>query len=369
MNLFHETTVQIHTLENDPKKVKRGTGNSFVGLDESTAEKTSSSNNKQYLKKQPNQSSKRQSKIKEDVKQILAEERTSRKRWNPCSTKYELERHDHEPRHGDICRIKGGIMSYFECPDGCHETGGNPPYCAQDTANFSGGSKPCRARNPNAAPEYRCDDVGVCVLAVGSPKGQFKGKGVYFDDSCDGMCGQRNSTASFVKNGLKSVGCTSDLDCSLAGICLPETNTCLCDAWADGLDCSYLKFQPVNKSRLGYMSERHSSWGGSIVYSPNDQMYHMYVSEILCKGDLHARKRCGLSSWETHSRVAVAKSVNIDGPYLRNTADDAVVLPPERHNPSIHVSSNGEWHLFTISGSTGPIERMVSSDYGKTWSE
>lgn len=369
MNLFRETTVQRHTRESIPKKVKRGTSNSFVGLDESAAEKTSSSNNKQYLKKQPNQSSKRQSKIKEDVKQILAEVRTSRKRWNPCSTKYELERHDHEPRHGDICRIKGGIMSYFECPDECHETGGNPPYCAQDTANLSGGSKPCRARNPNAAPEYRCDDVGVCILAVGSPKGQFKGKGVYFDDSCDGMCGQRNSTASFVKNGQKSVGCTSDLDCSLAGVCLPETNTCLCDAWADGLDCSYLKFQPVNKSRLGYMSECHSSWGGSIVYSPNDQMYHMYVSEILCKSDLQARKRCGLSSWETHSRVAVAKSVNIDGPYLRNTADDAVLLSPEHHNPSIHVSSNREWHLFTISGSTGPIERMVSTDYGKTWSE
>jgi hypothetical protein len=371
MNLFHETTnSQIQTRGSDSKKATR-TGDSVAGLEKSTVrdkQTFSSSNNMQSPIK--HQSKKQQQPtIKEDIKQILAEERTSRKRWNPCSSKYELERHDHEPRHGDICRIKGGIMSYFECPHGCHETGGNPPYCAQHTVNLSGGSKPCRARDPKAAPEYRCDDVGVCILAVGSPKEQFKGKGVYYDDSCDGMCGERNDTASFVKSGQNSVGCTSDLDCSLAGICLPETKTCLCDAWADGADCSYLKFQPVNKSRLGYMNEHYSSWGGSIVYSSKDQMYHMFVSEIVCKDDLQTRKRCGLSSWETHSRVVIAESADIDGPYLRNITDEAALLPPEHHNPSIHVAPNGEWHLFTISGSTGPIERMVSSDQGTSWSE
>ena len=33
--------------------------------------------------------------------------------------RYELERHDYEPRHGDICRAKGG-GNLFECPLGCH---------------------------------------------------------------------------------------------------------------------------------------------------------------------------------------------------------------------------------------------------------
>eukprot|EP00956_Cyclotella_meneghiniana_P005116 scaffold6369_cov73-Cyclotella_meneghiniana.AAC.2 len=56
-------------------------------------------------------------------------------KWEPCSSKkYELERHDYESGHGDICRIKGGILSTFICPSGCHETlGGAPPYCVQDT--------------------------------------------------------------------------------------------------------------------------------------------------------------------------------------------------------------------------------------------
>jgi len=33
--------------------------------------------------------------------------------------RYELERHDYESRHGDICRAKGG-GNLFECPLGCH---------------------------------------------------------------------------------------------------------------------------------------------------------------------------------------------------------------------------------------------------------
>ena len=41
-----------------------------------------------------------------------------KKRWNPClnSKRYELERHDHESRHGDVCRAKGGGLGIYECP-------------------------------------------------------------------------------------------------------------------------------------------------------------------------------------------------------------------------------------------------------------
>ena len=364
ITLFQESTdVQNH----DGTKIVRAHGQSQSDrkpVHDIKLQSTSRSNN---LIASTFSKLKRPAKPKEDIQAILKEEHLSRKRWTPCTSKYELERHDHEPRHGDICRIKGGIMSYYECPEGCHETAGNPPFCAENTKNFAGGGKPCRARNPNAEPEYRCDDVGVCVLAVGSPKAQFKGKGEYFDDTCDGMCGDKSNVASFVNRGEKAA-CTSDLDCSLAGVCLPN-GTCECDPWADGPDCSYLRFQPVDKTRLGYINERHSSWGGSIIYSSVDQMYHMYVSEIICKIDPDTRKRCGLGGWETHSRIVVAKSVNIDGPYHRNGIDEEeIVLHPEHHNPSIHVSpTTGEWHLFTISGSTGPIERMISKDQGKTW--
>ena len=372
ITLFQQPNRIRQTPSSSTDKIAR-IGNSFVVRSEkssgrSTENKRASTGKSTTLHQSFIESSSKQAKIGEDIRAILAEEHAAPKRWNPCSTKYELERHDHEPRHGDICRIKGGIMSHFECPTGCHETAGNPPFCAEDTKLLGANSKPCRAKNPNAKPEYRCDDIGVCVLAVGSPKEQFKGTGVYHDDSCDGMCGNRHTLgAEHTKDGM--IRCTSDLDCSLAGICLPETKTCLCDPWADGLDCSYLKFQPVEKSRLGYMNEHHSSWGGSVAYSSKDGMYHMYVSEILCKVDPDTRKRCGLSAWETHSRVIVAKSANVAGPYTRNGTDEEIVLRPEHHNPSIHVLSKGEWHLFTISGSSGPIERMISNDHGKTWSE
>ncbi|KAL7430471.1 hypothetical protein ACHAXM_002205 [Skeletonema potamos] len=290
-----------------------------------------------------------------------------KKRWNPClNTKYELERHDYETNHGDVCRVKGGLMGLFECPDGCHETAGTAPYCANDngggikTNGHTGG--PCRVRNPDAPPEYRCDDGGVCIMAVGTPKSQFKGEGVYYDDSCDGQCGNGREGVlnTWISNGRR---CNSDWDCSLAGTCTPE-GQCQCDPWAEGVDCSYLKFQPVNKARLGYLNEQHTSWGGSIVQSATTGFYHMFVSEILCKVDPNVRKRCGLSAWQTHSQIVEATSAGIDGPYKRLKE----VLPPEHHNPSVHVSpTTGYWHLFSISGPSGPIERMISTDEGKSW--
>ena len=292
-----------------------------------------------------------------------------RKRWNPClNSRYELERHDHEPRHGDVCRANDGLMGVYECPEGCHETAGNPPYCANDkmgkntalTIGNRGG--PCRVRDPDAPPEYRCDD-GACIIAVGD-KEQFKGEGVYMDETCNNKCGdgRKGQLTPWIVQGGK---CTSDIDCSLSGVCTPE-GKCQCDDWAEGVDCSYLKFQPVDKSRLGYLHEQHSSWGGSIVQNSYGE-YHMFVSEIICKEDYGTRKRCGLNNWETHSRVAHLTSSNIDGPY-RRLEPSPVILHPEHHNPSIHKSpTTGDWHLFTISGPSGPIERMISSDEGKTW--
>lgn len=292
-----------------------------------------------------------------------------RKRWNPClNTKYELERHDHEPRHGDICRARGGLIGLYECPEGCHETAGNAPFCSNDGGPAKGkltmGDKggPCRVKNPNAAAEYRCDYGAACIMAVGTPLEQFKGKGKYFDDTCDNQCGdgRKGELTAWFMEGSR---CANDMDCSLSGVC-QEDGTCKCEPWAEGLDCSYLKFEPVDKARLGYLNEDHSSWGASVIQKSNG-MYHMYVSEIICKND--NGKRCGLNNWETHSRIVQASSGNIEGPYQR-LESMPVVLPAEHHNPSLVVSpTTGDWHLFSISGPTGPIERMISKDEGESW--
>ena len=49
-------------------------------------------------------------------------------------------------------------MGLYECPEKCHETGGNPPYCVLNTNSVNvegtGGAKPCRVRDPEAKPEY-----------------------------------------------------------------------------------------------------------------------------------------------------------------------------------------------------------------------
>ena len=298
-----------------------------------------------------------------------------KKRWNPCinSNKYELERHDHEKRHGDVCRAKGGMMGIYECPMGCHETGGNAPYCANSESVKSSSTSPrhtlgekggaCRVRNPDAPPEYRCDDGSICIMTVKLPAGekqqQNEDVGQYYDDTCDNQCfdGRRQQMEH---------KCNSDMDCSLSGVCTSE-GKCQCEPWADGADCSYLKFKPVDKSKLGYLDEHHSSWGGSIVQKSNGE-YLMYVSEITCKEDPGTRKRCGLNNWETHSRITQVISYNIEGPYER-MKDHPVILDPEHHNPSVHVSPmTGDWHLYTISGPSGPIERMLSNDEGKSWS-
>lgn len=362
------------TFLSDDTSTNKSASNKIVKVGSSyhilnTDEQQSSTNNNIIKQKEKQKLTNEQHIEQQQILDDLHFDKKRKKRWNPClNSKYELERHDYEKQHGDVCRVKGGVMGLYECPDGCHETAGNAPYCANDggasapeggkTTGSKGG--PCRVRNPDAPPEYRCDDGGVCIMAVGTPKSQFKGKGVYYDDSCDNQCGngREGQLNSWIANGKR---CNNDWDCSLAGTCSPE-GICQCDPWVDGVDCSYLKFQPVDRNKLGYLDEQTTSWGGSVIQSEATGMYHMYVSEILCKID--GRKRCGLNAWQTHSQVVETVSAEIDGPYQRVK----VVLPPEHHNPSVHVSpTTGHWHLFSISGPSGPIERVISQDEGKTW--
>ena len=201
------------------------------------------------------------------------------------------------------------------------------------------------------------------MSTLGKEEREDGAAGEYYDDTCDNKCldGRKGELTEWV---VSTGQCTNDWDCSLAGTCIE--GKCECDPWAEGVDCSYLRFQPVDKSKLGYLDEHHSSWGGSIVQKSNGE-FLMYVSEIICKEDPDTRKRCGLNNWESHSRIAQVISSSIEGPYERWEAE-LVLLPPEHHNPSVHVSpKTGDWVLYTISGSTGPIERMVSKDEGKTW--
>ena len=104
------------------------------------------------------------------------------------------------------------------------------------------------------------------------------------------------TSTSFRQGAAEAAGggtqflCREDADCSLTGVCAPN-GKCECNPWATGADCLYLKLKPVDRLRLGYLDEDHSSWGGSVVVSKSDGRYHMFVSEITCREDSDARKR------------------------------------------------------------------------------
>lgn len=154
--------------------------------------------------------------------------------------------------------------------------------------------------------------------------------------------------------------CKDDWDCSLGGSCWQ--GRCNCDSWLSGEDCSYLNFELVDKSKLGYLDERYSSWGGNAVYG-RDRRWHLFVAELACKDE--SRKRCGLGSWTTHSQVAHAVSDAPEGPYRRRS----LALPMMHHNPTVHSGPSGLWYLYTISNWNGPIVVSKSDDQGKSWSD
>lgn len=222
--------------------------------------------------------------------------------------------------------------------------------------------------NPTAPAEYRCDYGGVCIHAVGTPREQFKGKGKFLEPDCDNKCGdgRKGDLTGWVHIGKM---CVSDMDCSLSGVC-NDDGKCDCDPWAEGVDCSYLKFAPVDRSRLGYLHEKHSSWGGSVVRS-KDGEYNMYVSENVCEDSAEPnRKRCGWKDQDTmHTRISRATSSNVDGPYEQSEDDSDTDDGIEGRNPSVHVSpKTGDWHLYSEPGPKGGSSlRMISKDEGASW--
>lgn len=260
---------------------------------------------------------------------------------------YVLERHDHQSDHGDVCRKK--IGNTFVCPeDICREAWDKPPFCWTKK-----GTNPCRVPRDEWERPYRCDvdggERGVCVMVM-EDEGEI---GRYKDSSCDNACG------TIAQLNKKEYSCKDDWDCSLAGVCV--NGKCNCDEWADGSDCSYLNFQPIDANRIGYLDEAYSSWGGNSVLGPDGKTWHLFVSEIRCMNPTD--KRCGLGLWQSHSQVTHATSDNVDGPYTRISP----VKKTYSHNPTVQLW-NSTWFLYYISKYNGPV-KVISSPDLITWSE
>ena len=88
--------------------------------------------------------------------------------------------------------------------------------------------------------------------------------------------------------------CTTDLDCSLNGIC--NHSTCACDGGWKGASCEQLDLLPVEGAiRPAYpppaLGANTTSWGGSVLRDGTTNEYHMFVPPRLpllsCAGIRH----------------------------------------------------------------------------------
>ena len=102
--------------------------------------------------------------------------------------------------------------------------------------------------------------------------------------------------------GLSS-SCTSDLECSLNGIC--QANHCICDSPWSGSSCSILNQQTVRYPQGYGQFPILTSWGGSILTDSATGKHHLFVSTLT--------NSCPLFYWQTNSRIDHTVANNIPG--------------------------------------------------------
>ena len=147
--------------------------------------------------------------------------------------------------------------------------------------------------------------------------------------------------------------CSSNLDCSLNGVCSPASAACVCDApWKDSPQeaCSVLDVLPhpddyvpaygggPARRSTAWGRQSITSWGGNILRGGGDGKYHLYVSTM--------DQGKGLSSWGSESRVDHAVA---DDPMDQFTLV-STALPKEAHNAAPIKTPNGTYVIFHVGG-------------------
>ena len=139
-----------------------------------------------------------------------------------------------------------------------------------------------------------------------------------------------------------TAACTSDLDCSLNGVCA-DTSACACDNGWRGIECELLSLSPAPPGgAYGYPSTAPrepniSSWGAHVVKIASDTVhpYHMFVSELW--------GGCGISeSWQRNSHVVHAVAATPLGPF---TYVDTSLPPEATCMHMAQVPTNGSMRL------------------------
>ena len=123
-----------------------------------------------------------------------------------------------------------------------------------------------------------------------------------------------------------------------------QEGKCKCYIGWKGNECDILDLLPVdsNNHKGLQLDNNVSTWGGSIIYSQEDNKYHMYASRMI--------NNCGLSTWTTNSEIIHAISTggrDDDDPYLGPYKFVSVVVPIFAHDTNVIISpKTGEIVLY-----------------------
>ena len=79
----------------------------------------------------------------------------------------------------------------------------------------------------------------------------------------------------------------------------------MCDAAWSGVWCEQLSFEPIEMPQGYGQSPQLNTWGGGILYEPEAQLYHAYISVMT--------NDCPLSDWMSNSRIDHATSNKVTG--------------------------------------------------------
>lgn len=147
--------------------------------------------------------------------------------------------------------------------------------------------------------------------------------------------------------GNVASACRHDLDCSLNGACNTSEAlaTCVCRPGWTGTDCGQLDFVPASTEEAFYRNTS-ASWGGSIIFAPDDGRWHMFLA--LMQG------HCGLNTWQPNSAIyhAISSTDSPAGPYVNET----MVIDWFSHNPTATRAPDGTylvWHIGCGTGGAG----------------
>ena len=169
-------------------------------------------------------------------------------------------------------------------------------------------------------------------------------------DSCDDDGEDPEGSGDDSRIGVQGADCVTAGDCAHNGTC--EGGLCVCHPPWHGATCTTLEMGTVDKAVYGYKEgfPMTTSWGGSVQYDEESDLYVMLVSEYV--------EEC--SNWGWNSTVALATSEAPEGPYEKEFRLIGVMS----HEAMLSRGPDGEWVVyFTASASEGGLPADGDADY------